>query len=186
MPEYLYENYNYKVLGLEGNIEKYKLALQRQNANSSAHVKYYHHFVTQSSVMEIMKLSSENPSVLTGLHACADLSVTVKQLFLKLDFIKGLVIMPCCYHRLELLSENGNEDRFKNFPISDALKEIYCKRNGERFLRRYFLRLACQQSVASFCKMNEVEHRKHAEQCLFRAILEEVAKEGKSDEYFLF
>lgn len=100
----------------------------------------------------------------------------MQKLFLDLDFVKGLVIMPCCYHRLQ---ESNTEDRFENFPVSEALKEVYNKVNGERFLRKYFLRLACQQSAASFIKMDEAEHRIHAEQCLFRAILEASAREGR-------
>lgn len=88
--------------------------------------------------------------------------------------------MPCCYHRLETFPDsNCSNDKFKNFPVSDALREIYCVRNGGGFLRRYFLRLACQQSVRSFCNMNEEQHKSHIDECLFRAILEEAAREGK-------
>lgn len=167
-------------MGLEGSADKHKRAIERQNKlhpKSKSHIHYHQLFVTQSSSTEIKNITTE-VSVITGLHACADLSITIQKLFLELDFIKGLVIMPCCYHRLEVLQESSTEDRFKNFPLSKALKEVYNKRNGERFLRRYFLRLACQQSVASFVEMDEEEHKIHAEQCLFRAILEEAAREG--------
>lgn len=169
-------------MGLEGNPEKLKLAIERQDklhAESKSHIKFHHHFVTPNSAIAIKSLTTTETSVLTGLHACADLSITVQRIFLELDFVKGLVIMPCCYHRLKLLdNSNKSEDWFENFPVSKALKEVYSKVNGERFLRRYFLRLACQQTAASFYEMDEVKHKTHAEQCLFRAILEAAAREG--------
>lgn len=191
LPELLNEKYGYKILGLEGNSEKFQLALVRQNSlhpNTKAQIKYYHHYVTESSADEIKDTAADffpdaRNAILTGLHACADLSVTALKLFLELDFVKGLIIMPCCYHRLQLQQEGNSknqEEAFKNFPVSDALKKTFKEHNGETFLKRYFLRLACQQSVAAFSKMNEEEHEVHAEECLFRAILEVAAREGRS------
>lgn len=182
---------------MEGSSEKFKLAVQRQNTlypNTKNYIKYRQHFVTETSATEIKNCAREffpqaKNAVLTGLHACADLSVTILKLFLEFDFVRGLIIMPCCYHRLEMLQEGSNseEDRFKNFPVSEALLKVFESKDGGRFLRKYFLRLACQQSVACFIKMSEDEHREHGEQCLFRAILEAAAREGiRQAVYFYF
>lgn len=118
---------------------------------------------------------------ITGLHACADLSVTILNIFSQLDFVKSLIIMPCCYHRLELQEVTDTEERFRNFPTSGMLKTAYSKYNGEHFLRRPFLRLACQQSKGLWKDMSSNEHLVHSKSCIFRAIVQDVAIQGKSN-----
>ena len=38
---------------------------------------------------------------MVGLHCCGDLSPTMLKYFAKMDFIKSLCIVSCCYHRME-------------------------------------------------------------------------------------
>lgn len=64
--------------------------------------------------------------------------------------------------------------------------EVYGRKGGERFLRRYFLRLACQQTAASFVEMSEKERGARAEGLLHRAILEEAAREGNEGVFCLW
>ncbi|XP_061726784.1 uncharacterized protein LOC133532225 isoform X2 [Cydia pomonella] len=52
---------------------------------------------------------------------------------------KVMVIMPCCYHKME--QEKG---RFRNFPLSDCLKEVFEKENGFEYMAVPFLRLGAQ------------------------------------------
>lgn len=162
---------------MEGSAEKVMLAKQYQKRfpGSIDFVQHTEHFVTEDSVetlnQTIQKLPMEN-YCLVGLHACADLSVTVLKLFLNLEFVKTLVIMPCCYHRLAKTDLDG----FKNFPVSTLLKELVNKYEMDHILSIPFLRLACQ-CITDFA--NVEDRRKAAENCMFRAILQEVAQVGK-------
>lgn len=113
-----------------------------------------------------------------GLHACADLSVTILEIFQQLDFVKSLIIMPCCYHRLETRLVSAMEETFVNFPTSKSLNELYKNVNGERFLRKPFLRLACQQNCNLWKNMSLDEHERHSRSCIFRAVLQVVANGG--------
>lgn len=115
---------------------------------------------------------------LVGLHACADLSVEVLKLYSNLPNVTCLVIMPCCYHRMSLV--DSEERRFHSFPASQLGLDLFKKYETGGFLNQQFLRLACQQSLSSFVRMNEEEHQMHAQHCVHRAILELVAKFGKT------
>nr|CAI5844041.1 unnamed protein product [Callosobruchus analis] len=181
--------YNYKVLGIECKSDFVKLAYANQekhHQNCRSLVKFEEHFISSESADKLKELyethfSSIEPSTgcLVGLHACADLSICILELFSKLDFIKCLVIMPCCYHRIELENESEGRERFKNFPSSDKFKHVFKAYEADTFLRRPFLRLACQQTHFSFVNMSEEEHENHAFKFLCRTILQEVAEIGK-------
>lgn len=183
----MHTNYNYSVLGIEGSKEKLKLAQNRQNLHhpkTKEHVKFAQHFVTNDSLNEITTILKNNfPSakkcIISGLHACADLSPTILKLFLKTDIFKSIVIMPCCYHRMQIQNSKGRET-FLNFPLSNTLRIVYEKVDGGTFLRRYFLRLACQRSVSGGGDMTEEERDIHSRNCLYRAVLEDVVQKGKS------
>lgn len=175
-------------MGLEGSERNVKLATDRQNTlhpTTKDKIKYVKYFVTKNSASDIKnKLHQEYPEFISagiiGLHACADLSITALQLFLEMDVAKCLVIMPCCYHRLQMSSESDSEsETFENFPVSGVLKELYHEFNGQKFLRRYFLRLACQQSSSKVWNLTANERDLLVKNCLYRAILEKVAEEGK-------
>ncbi|KAK5647208.1 hypothetical protein RI129_002100 [Pyrocoelia pectoralis] len=182
----LHENYNYKILAIEGSSDKVDLALKYQDKyypGSKSDVKFIHHFITENSASTIDGILRENnwnvENVgIVGLHACADLSVTVLEIFQKLHYAKVLVIMPCCYHRMEELTITTVKEEFKRFPVSETLKSTYISLNAESFLRRPFLRLACQQTGNAWENMNEEMHELHSKHCTFRAILQEVAHEG--------
>uniref|UniRef100_A0A1Y1MHR6 Methyltransferase domain-containing protein n=1 Tax=Photinus pyralis TaxID=7054 RepID=A0A1Y1MHR6_PHOPY len=181
----LHENYNYKVLAIEGSGEKVELALKYQAKfypSTKGDVKFVHHFITENSATTIENLLSErnwkqNVGIV-GLHTCADLSVTVLEIFQKLSYAKVMVVMPCCYHRMEERTLTPEQEQFKRFPVSETLRSVYGSLNGESFLRRPFLRLACQQTGNAWKHMSEEMHALHSKNCAFRAILEEVAREG--------
>lgn len=123
---------------------------------------------------------------MVGLHACADLSLTVLKLFMELDDCTGLVIMPCCYHRLKIQEIDGEKEMFENFPISTIFEKYFAEFEAETFLRRPFLRLACQQNIGTFISLSEEEHTKHARSFLHRAVLEKVVIEGELQITLLF
>ncbi|XP_063918767.1 probable methyltransferase-like protein 25 isoform X3 [Zophobas morio] len=176
LPRLLYDKYKYRVLGIEGCPQKFNLAKTKQKkySDSDAAINYVEHFVTNESEHHIRQITKAFPmkhACITGLHACADLSVIILELFTKLEFCKSLVIMPCCYHRLK-----QTEDGFENFPVSNLLKELTTKSGVLRFLKTPFLRLACQGFVGGFGNMTPEEHLARTNSCLFRAVLEDVAQ----------
>lgn len=64
---------------------------------------------------------SQSSLVLSGLHACGDLSVTMLRTFLECEEVKAVVSIGCCYNLL-------SEERFDNchsqygFPMSSSVK----------------------------------------------------------------
>lgn len=187
MPQLLHERYNYSILGIEGSEHNVKLAINRQNTlypNTKDKIKYVKHFVTKDSAKDIKdQLHQHHPKLtsaaIIGLHACADLSITVLKLFLEIESAKCLVIMPCCYHRLQMSSEcEDGRETFENFPVSAVLKELYDNVKGPTFLRRYFLRLACQQSSSKIWDLRDNDRNLLVKNCLYRAILEKAAQTG--------
>ncbi|KAL3286430.1 hypothetical protein HHI36_000938 [Cryptolaemus montrouzieri] len=117
----LAENHNYSVLAIEGSKEKIDSALGNQNSHhqsSKENITFLHHFITNDSQDEIERAINKHFKIsdrvcICGLHACADLSITILELFLKIKQVKSLVIMPCCYHRLKLEKEIDGRNIFQ-------------------------------------------------------------------------
>lgn len=186
--------YGYKVLGIECSKQYIDLALKNQEKSyrkSKNEVVFKEHYINSESSETIATLVKNNfnsigltSSALVGLHACADLSITILDVFSELDFIKSLVIMPCCYHRIELQNATEKEELFFSFPISKTLNDVYNEFGAQKFLRRPFLRLSCQQSIGHFVTMTDKEHERHSRNLMFRCILQYVAEARKYFVYF--
>ncbi|MED6199173.1 hypothetical protein PIB30_073411 [Stylosanthes scabra] len=68
--------------------------------------------------------ANRKPStVLAGLHACGDLSVTMLKTFLECQDVKAVVSLGCCYN---LLSEGSTKDGESQcgFPMSHAVRSV--------------------------------------------------------------
>ncbi|KAL8243307.1 hypothetical protein R6Q59_009565 [Mikania micrantha] len=76
------------------------------------------------------------PLLLTGLHACGDLSVTMLRTFLESKEVKAVVSIGCCYNLLSEEEDNAQS----GFPISRGVKStgLYLGRNSRD--------LACQSA----------------------------------------
>ncbi|CAH1163545.1 unnamed protein product [Phaedon cochleariae] len=183
LSHHLNERYHYRVLGLECSKDHIALAYKNQekfHPQSKGEVMFIEHLINEDSAEVISRIAeqfigSKKSCCIIGLHACADLSITILDLFEKLDFASCLAIMPCCYHRIKLRGEDGDKEYFRNFPLSEVLIDLFEEYEAHTFLKRPFLRLACQQSKGSFVAMTEEEHNRHARNFMFRAILQEVA-----------
>ncbi|XP_041986865.1 protein RRNAD1-like isoform X2 [Aricia agestis] len=159
LDQQLFATTHCQILGLECNENHYVEAKKRQrkyHSESTEKVKYIKHTVTEDSVPSLEELiRSKFPNTdnfcITGLHACADLSVDAMNIFLRMPRARSLVIMPCCYHRLE--SRDGT---FKNFPVSECLKAVYTELGGSGFLRVPFLRLATQPQVITTSNIRDL------------------------------
>ncbi|CAM8929023.1 unnamed protein product [Rhodiola kirilowii] len=75
----------------------------------------------EEATLQQRDIKAEASLVLTGLHACGDLSVTMLKSFSECEDIKAVVSLGCCYN---LLSEevSTNSDSQYGFPISNAVK----------------------------------------------------------------
>lgn len=179
MDQFVFETTNYKVLGLECNESHYVGAKKRQrkyHLNSIDNVKYIKHFIRDDSdqnIEEYLRDKFENHEgiCITGLHACADLTVDAVNLFLKMADAKAMVLMPCCYHKMR-----HEEQRFDNFPLSDCSKKFYEKYQGYEFMRIPFLRLAAQPPCRSDDGLEGAVFN-----LLSRAVLQLYARERKLD-----
>lgn len=146
LDQQIFETTKYKVLGIDCNANHHVGAKNRQrkyHESSLGQVKHVKHTISNDSHENIQKfLQNKFGDVqrfcITGLHACADLTIDALDIFLKMDKAKALAIMPCCYHKICI--ENG---RFKNFPLSKCLKDALKQSKGaEYYLGVPFLRLA--------------------------------------------
>ncbi|XP_045782415.1 probable methyltransferase-like protein 25 isoform X2 [Maniola jurtina] len=162
LDEQLFKTSDFNVLGLECNEANYVGAKKRQrkyHVESIQRVKYIKHTINTESYRNIKEFVDDKfPDCkgvcITGLHACADLTVDAINIFLKMEQAGALVIMPCCYHRI--IAENGRNCRFKNFPLSKTLKEVCEKNNGFKFLTVPFLRLATQPPNVEDAKLEDL------------------------------
>ncbi|KAI3688441.1 hypothetical protein L2E82_46021 [Cichorium intybus] len=83
-------------------------------------------------------VDGQNDMLLTGLHACGDLSVTMLRTFLESEQVKAVVSIGCCYNLLS--EEEAGDDALCGFPISGGVKST-----GIR-LKRSARDLACQSA----------------------------------------
>lgn len=174
------------MIGIEGHEKKVSLAEQYQSRfyeNTTDKVQFVQHFVTDGSIdflngLYETKLNPKDNVCIIGLHVCADLCVTVLDLFRQLHFVKGLVIMPCCYHRMVVQEAPDSTESFAKFPCSEIFRKKYADMEGNQFLRRTFLRMAAQRSNENWKDLKKEEHEFRAKNCLFRAIVEEIVREG--------
>lgn len=160
MDQQIFKTAGYNVLGIDCNESHYVGAKKRQrkyHSDSTERVKYIKHTITEDSFKNINeyiqdKFSNCSNFCIAGLHACADLTIDAINIFLKMDKAKSLIIMPCCYHRIIV----DQSCKFKNFPLSDVLKDVYDEYSGEEFLKVPFLRLATQPRNVSKEKMEDL------------------------------
>ncbi|XP_034946161.1 protein RRNAD1-like [Chelonus insularis] len=172
--------YDYTVIGLESNENNVKIAKKRQTelySQSIGSVKFIHIKVNKDcedeirSFIRICKYSQCNYNFcLIGLHACADLSVNACKLFSKMDEAKVLIIVSCCYHKLQIDEKN----KFINFPLSKMLKNILDNHEShiQKVFGKTFLRLACQEPASRWENMSKITHEHHAFHVLARAVIE--------------
>lgn len=173
LSQYLYDQFGYEVLGLDGSSSLVTNAQRRQEEyfpQSIGKVKYLQHFINESSnefISNNYGCKDENLAII-GLHGCGDLTVTAMKLFFQIDNVKQLIFMPCCYHKMSNIDEAPTE--FNNFPLSEKLKSKL--ENYSCFLSRSFLRLAGQQSPTKWREMDVEEHWIHGKNMFERALAE--------------
>ncbi len=154
--------------------------------DSHASVKFVQHFVgsdsasfIQSTLMQEFNLNEIPDLTLTGLHACADLTVSSLNLFLNISMVRKLLIMPCCYHKMKC--KVNSTDEFDNVPLSERVKSAHYVND---VINRPFLRLAGQQTALRWRSNTEAEHIEHGRNMFIRGVVEAVLNEGERFEIF--
>jgi len=70
-----------------------------------------------------LKEDESSPLCLIGLHSCGDLSPVMLKLFLNMPRFRSLLLVSCCYHRMQLVADDPTKN--DNFPLSDKLKGVF-------------------------------------------------------------
>ena len=226
LSELLYKfNKNLLILGLEADTYRVEAAEKRIKAympTGCNAIQYRQQFITENSkefivvaVEELLKLNyhhtlKQQQDVTTkmaiiGLHACADLTITSMKLFFQLPQVQYLIIMPCCYHKLQIIDDaslsktNGAAAtasianlKFRNFPLSESLKKVVLANESDKsnyaskerdtehyatYLNRPFLRLACQQTLKRWSRCSSHAHCAHGCEMFLRAVAESLKPE---------
>lgn len=190
----LYHQFNYNLLGLESDMQRVQTAQNRQQKlypNSVNSVKFVQHFIGISSIefmnLELKKHFPQSKRfAIIGLHACADLSITAINLFLAMDNVGKLIIMPCCYHKM-CKKMDGDGRQFENIPLSQLLSDIL---KGDdcmlALINVPFLRLASQQTAVRWKNQTEAEHKIHGENMFYRAALDSSLDKGMNEIFIHF
>ncbi|KAM7345778.1 uncharacterized protein ACRADG_011927 isoform 1-T3 [Cochliomyia hominivorax] len=220
LSELLYKlNENFLILGLEADTYRVEAAEKRIKTyiTSNKHsIVYRQQFITENSkefikrtAEEVFKLNYQTAAaeqlttkmVIIGLHACADLTITSMKLFLQMAQVQKLIIMPCCYHKMEMVDDltapattTPANLKFRNFPLSESLKKVLLVVAEEDidnnvttneaftfYLNRPFLRLACQQTLKRWSKCSTLEHHIHGNEMFLRAVAESLKQEEENE-----
>ncbi|XP_058123087.1 methyltransferase-like protein 25B [Anopheles ziemanni] len=187
LSQFINETSGRSVLGIEGNFRYMQTAQNRQNEkfpSSSQKVQYLNHFITDDSTDTIRREVEERFSncqqvSITGLHACADLSVSAIRCFLCSPWVQHLIIMPCCYHKMSTKAQSVNEARFQNMPMSEELAGLLVD-GKEDIICRAFLRLGCQQTAARWKDLTIEAHLRHGRIMFRRGLIDAVLRAGES------
>ncbi|XP_014215993.2 uncharacterized protein LOC106644828 [Copidosoma floridanum] len=183
--------YGYQVLGLESNVKNVEAAKVRQKnifPDSLSAVKYVCCTISKDSseCIEFIvnrEFGEIESMCLIGLHACSDLSVHMSNIYLEMEKAKLLVLISCCYHKLSLKQvdlECSDKEYFNYFPLSKTLENTVKILNVDvgEFLRRPFMRLACQETSDRWLGLSKKAHNEHSFHVLARAVLELYAVEN--------
>lgn len=102
-------------------------------------------------------------SALVGLHCCGSLSPCLLSLFPRLETAQALVLVSCCYHRMEE----------QDFPLSEALRATY-----NPTAKVYMLRLGAQERLCTWARQGPQDHLRHMLEVGGRAVLELAATQA--------
>ena len=95
----------------ENLLNKATLELKEPNLKRSSHDNLRENKCQNLNSVE----TNDSVAVLTGLHACGDLSCTTLKWFVSNPSIVGLCLISCCYHKM------------KGFPLSKTIDQYVFK-----------------------------------------------------------
>lgn len=180
MDKELSEACNLQVLGLER--DAYRVSQANQRSQSGATFKELcvtdvaFEIQVESVVNEWLNELEEDESsslCLIGLHSCGDLSPVMMKLFLNIPRFRSLLLVSCCYHRMQLVADDPTKD--DNFPLSDKLKGVFNIDWKESI--PFLLRLAAQETTNQWLHDSSTGDNQ-SRHTFYRAVLQLYANNG--------
>lgn len=148
----LHHTYGLKVLGIEMGADKVKRAKEIDGS-----VDYITARLAEETLLQLVSDITDwlggNQMCLIALHSCGDLSIHVGSLFKALPTAKCHIVIPCCYHRSNLL------------PLSKSIKE-------SGLVNVNLLRIASDINAKRWEQMASQQHRAHGCSVLSRNIMQ--------------
>lgn len=188
----LAERWNVHVLGLERDTYRVSTANQRSETTDRCRATFRElnvdakdtwkdqvESVTDNWLQELDASQNSPPICMIGLHSCGDLSPVMMKLFINSRHFRTLLLVSCCYHRMEW-SKNSHE----HFPLSQSLTSVCCKleNSGLPFHEQdgipYLFRLAAQETPNQWLQQDTQSHQSQAEHTFYRAVLQLYAARG--------
>ncbi|XP_059352197.1 methyltransferase-like protein 25B isoform X2 [Daphnia carinata] len=111
------------------------------------------------------------PLCMIGLHSCGDLSPIMMKLFMNIRHFHSLLLVSCCYHRMDWKKEPVDDNLF---PISNSLKSNHCEPEGIQNL----FRLAAQETPNHWIQQNTLNCQRQAQHTFYRSLVQLYANRG--------
>lgn len=113
------------------------------------------------------------PLCMIGLHSCGDLSPIMMKLFMNIRHFRSLLLVSCCYHRMEWNKEHDNL-----FPLSNSLKSGSCRPFGQQEGIQNLLRLAAQETPNHWMQQNTLNCQRQAQHTFYRSLVQLYSARG--------
>lgn len=90
----------------------------------SHNICYIEPFISSHDFMKLFQNIEPNRLLLTGLHACGDLSATMIHTFANCEEVKVLVSISCCYMKLSTQQDSHSKNEVYGYPMSSFVNSL--------------------------------------------------------------
>jgi hypothetical protein len=191
----LSDHWNLHVLGLERDAYRVLAASQRTNGDTKENtanrcrstfkelaVKAEDSLEDQIESVVVdwfdeLKTEHESAPLLCmiGLHSCGDLSPVMMKLFMSSQRFCTLLLVSCCYHRMDWKKDVADENLF---PLSSSLKNACRTPFHQQEGIQHLFRLAAQETPNHWMQQNVVNCQRQAQHTFYRSIIQLYAAKG--------
>lgn len=195
MDKELSDRWDLHVLGLERDAYRVLAASQRTNTKENTRNRCRSTFkelaVKAENSLEDQiesvigdwfdELKAEHESApllcMIGLHSCGDLSPVMMKLFMNSQRFRALLLVSCCYHRMEWKEDLADENLF---PLSLSLKTASHVPFHQQEGIRHLFRLAAQETPNHWMQQKTDNCQLQAQHTFYRSIIQLYAAKGGS------
>ncbi len=111
-----------------------------------------------------------------GLHSCGDLSPVMMKLFMNSRRFRTLLLVSCCYHRMEWKKDLLADENL--FPLSSSLKNASHIPFHQQEGIQHLFRLAAQETPNHWMQQNTANCQLQAHHTFYRSIIQLYAATG--------
>lgn len=200
MDKELAKTWNVQVLGLERDTYRVSAANQRSETSAECRATFKEltvntndtlqdqiDFVVDEWLSELKIELQPVPLCMIGLHSCGDLSPVMMKLFLNSHRFQSLLLVSCCYHRMEWSKTSQD-----NFPLSQSLNNTSHKLQDVAFHQQdvpfhqqegiqHLFRLAAQETPNQWLQQDTPSHLRQVQHTFYRAVIQQYAAQGWFD-----